>query len=229
LRDDHQWARAVELVTPIGIQAQQRIWLQRKVLRSPIDTGSFFRREVPLLGDEKEGSIGATSHLKSNGREFGRASNHSRGRIVSRKVFVDTARTPYVQEIMVGGHRLLGDEPSEAGGTDAGPGPYELLLAALGTCTCITVRIYAERRHWPLEAVHTALTHAKVHADDCVACESEIRSVDQIEMEIALTGDLSAEQEQRLLEIAGKCPVHRTLRSQVKIHTRVVQRVDIVT
>lgn len=142
---------------------------------------------------------------------------------MSRKVCVETTRTPYVEEIRVGGHRLLADEPSEAGGTDAGPSPYELLLAALGTCTCITVRMYAERKHWPLEAVHVTLTHAKVHSDDCVACEAEVRLIDRIEMEISLTGALSGEQRQRLVEIAGKCPVHRTLTSEIKIHTRVVE------
>ena len=145
---------------------------------------------------------------------------------MSRKVYVDTARSPYIEEIVVGDHRLLADEPSEAGGTDAGPGPYELLLAALGTCTCITVRMYAERRRWPLEAVHIALTHTKVHADDCVACETEVRWVDQIEMEITLAGELSDDQRTRLLEIAGKCPVHRTLTSEVKINTRVLQQLD---
>lgn len=145
---------------------------------------------------------------------------------MSRKVYVSTMRPPYVEEILVGEHRLLADEPSEAGGTDAGAGPYELLLAALGTCTCITVRMYAERKQWPLEAVHVTLTHAKIHSEDCVACETEVRLVDQIEMEISLTGDLSGEQRQRLLQIAGKCPVHRTLISQVKINTRAVQPLD---
>lgn len=142
---------------------------------------------------------------------------------MSRRIYVATTRSPYVEEIRVGGHRLLADEPSEAGGTDAGPGPYEFLLAALGTCTCITVRMYAERKHWPLEAVQVALTHAKVHSEDCVACETQVRSIDQIEMEIGFSGDLSRDQRQRLLDIAGKCPVHRTLTSQVRINTRVVQ------
>jgi putative redox protein len=142
---------------------------------------------------------------------------------VSREVYVNTAGSPYVEEIVVGEHRLLADEPREAGGTDAGPGPYELLLAALGTCTCITVRMYAERRQWPLEAVQIRLTHAKVHAEDCVACETEARSVDQIEMELTLIGDLSEDQRRRLLDIAGKCPIHRTLSSGVKIHTRVLR------
>lgn len=138
------------------------------------------------------------------------------------KVYVNTTPTPYAEEIAVGRHRFLADEPSKAGGTDAGPGPYDLLLSALGTCTCITVRLYAERKHWPLEAVRVTLTHAKVHADDCVACETEVRLLDQIEMEISLTGDLSSEQRQRLLAIADKCPVHRTLTSQVRIKTQAV-------
>lgn len=142
---------------------------------------------------------------------------------MSRKVYVKTMRSPYVEEILVGDHRLLGDEPREVGGTDAGPGPYELLLAALGTCTCITVRMYAERKHWPLEAVHVALTHARVHFEDCVGCETEAKFIEQIEMEISLVGNLSSEHRQRLLDIAGKCPVHRTLTSQVKINTRAVQ------
>lgn len=140
---------------------------------------------------------------------------------MSRRIYVATTQSRYVEEILVGGHTLLADEPIEAGGADAGPGPYEFLLAALGTCTCITVRMYAERKHWPLEAVHVALTHAKVHADDCVACATEVRMIDRIELEISLTGALSAEQRQRLLEIAGKCPVHRTLTSKIEIHTRV--------
>lgn len=146
---------------------------------------------------------------------------------MNRKVSVSTRPSPYVEEIVVGGHTLLADEPSEAGGMDAGPGPYELLLAALGACTCITVRMYAQRKHWPLEAVHVTLVHAKVHAEDCVACETEVRLLDQMDMEISLTGDLSGEQRQRLLAIAGKCPVHRTLTSQVRINTRAVESLEV--
>jgi putative redox protein len=141
---------------------------------------------------------------------------------LSRVVIVDTAHTPYLEHVTVGAHRLQGDEPTDAGGTDAGPNPYEFLLTALGVCTCITVQMYAQRQHWPLEAIHIALTHAKAHADDCTACASEIRMIDTVEMEIALTGDLSEEQRKRLLEIASRCPVHRTLTSAVQIHTRVL-------
>jgi putative redox protein len=143
-------------------------------------------------------------------------------RHLSRVVYVDSAGTPYLEDISVGEHRLQADEPNEAGGTDAGPGPYEFMLAALGTCTCISVRMYAERKQWPLEAVQIALRHANVHADDCAACDTELRTIDQIEMEISLTGNLSEGQQRRLLEIARRCPVHRTLISTVQIQTRAV-------
>ena len=138
---------------------------------------------------------------------------------MARVVYVDTEAVPYLEDIAIGGHRLHGDEPSEAGGGDAGPSPYEFLLAALGTCTCITVRMYAQSRHWPLVAVHISLTHAKVHADDCAASATEVRMLDRIDMAISLLGDLSEDQRRRLLEIAGRCPVHRTLTSTIEIHT----------
>ena len=138
---------------------------------------------------------------------------------MARVVYVDTEAVPYIEDISIGAHRLHGDEPSEAGGADVGPGPYEFLLAALGACTCITVRMYAESRHWPLEAVHISLMHAKAHADDCAACETEVRMIDKIEMTISLTGDLSEDQQRRLREIAGRCPVHRTLTCTTQIHT----------
>jgi putative redox protein len=138
---------------------------------------------------------------------------------LSRVVYVGTADPPYLEHVSIGAHLIEADEPGAAGGNDLGPGPYELLLAALGTCTSITVRMYAERKQWPLDAVHIALTHAKVHADDCGACDTEIRTIDCIEMEILLTGNLSEDQQRRLLEIASRCPVHRTLTSAVQIRT----------
>ena len=95
----------------------------------------------------------------------------------------------------------------------------EFLLAALGTCTCITVRMYAQSKRWPLETVHISLTHAKVHADDCAASATKVRMLDKIEMAISLIGNLSEDQQRRLLEIAARCPVHRTLTSTIQIHT----------
>ena len=135
-------------------------------------------------------------------------------------VRVDGGRLRYVQKVTVGSHVLLADEPRDVGGTDAGPNPYELLLAALGACAGITVRMYAERKQWPLEEVHVVLSWARVHAEDCAECDTEVRMVDGIEMEISFSGDLSEEQRQRLMEIANRCPVHRTLSSPIPIHTR---------
>jgi putative redox protein len=126
----------------------------------------------------------------------------------------------FLQEISAGSHRLIADEPIEAGGTDKGLGPYELLLAALGACTSMTVSLYARRKSWPLESVEVRLTHSKVHAEDCADCETRQGSIDEIGRDLTLAGNLTEEQRAKLLEIANKCPVHRTLTSEIKIRTR---------
>jgi putative redox protein len=135
-------------------------------------------------------------------------------------VSVESASPDYLEDIRVGRHRLQSDEPVSAGGRDAAPTPYELLLAALGSCKVITLRMYAKRKNWPLEAVHINLSHAKMHAEDCANCSSETRQIDHVEVEIRLVGELSDEQRRALLAIAEKCPVHRTLTSGVRITTR---------
>jgi len=136
---------------------------------------------------------------------------------VTRSVIVDEGGVRYSQNIYVGPHRLRGDEPIEAGGSDTGPNPYELLLAALGSCAGITVRMYADRKQWPLEGVHIELSYGAPHADDSAACDTETRMITGIEMEVSFAGDLSEQQRERLLEIANKCPVHRTLTSRIQI------------
>ncbi len=130
----------------------------------------------------------------------------------------------FPQLISAHGHRLRADEPVEVGGTDSGPGPYDFLLAGLGACTAMTVRMYAERKKWPLENAEVTLRHSKVHAADCAACETKAGMLDQIERAIRLDGPLDADQKARLMEIADKCPVHRTLTSEVRIHTTMVER-----
>jgi putative redox protein len=124
------------------------------------------------------------------------------------------------QSIEVGGHRLLADEPVAAGGADAGPNPYELLLSALGACTAMTVRLYARRKGWPLEGVEVALRHERIHAQDCADCETRDGFLDQITKDITFLGPLDAEQRLRLAEIAEKCPVQRTLRHEIHIEQR---------
>ena len=134
-----------------------------------------------------------------------------------RNVTVDDGAVRYSQTISAGPHLLRGDEPVDAGGSDTGPNPYELLLAALGSCASITVRMYADRKQWPLEEVHIELSYSGAHADDSAACDTETGMLTGIEMELSFVDDLSEQQVQRLLEIANKCPVHRTLTSRIQI------------
>jgi uncharacterized OsmC-like protein len=138
------------------------------------------------------------------------------------QVVVRGSAAGFAQEIVAGRHRMAGDEPVSAGGTDTGPSPYELLLAALGTCTSITVGMYARRKGWPLEEVTVHLRHSKIHALDCAECETKEGMLDRIERDVHFAGSLTAEQRSKLLEIANKCPVHRTLESEIDIKTRVV-------
>jgi putative redox protein len=126
----------------------------------------------------------------------------------------------FAQEITVGSHRLAADEPASVGGGDTGPDPYALLLASLGSCTSMTIGLYARRKGWPLESVTVRLRHAKVHAADCEHCETREGKIDRIERDIELAGALSEEQRARLLDIASRCPVHRTLTSEIDIRTR---------
>ena len=125
----------------------------------------------------------------------------------------------FAQLVQAGRHRLRADEPLAVGGDDSGPGPYDLLLAALGACTSMTVRMYAEQKKWPLRRVGVELQHDKVHATDCAECETREGRIDKIERVLTLEGELDDAQRQRLLEIANKCPVHRTLHSEVWIPT----------
>jgi putative redox protein len=126
------------------------------------------------------------------------------------------------QDVQAGRHQLVVDEPVEGGGNDAGPTPYDLLLAALGACTAMTLRIYARRKGWPLVDVEVRLRHDKIHARDCAECETKEGRLDHVEREILLHGPLDQSQRTRLLEIANRCPVHRTLASEIHMSTRLL-------
>jgi putative redox protein len=132
----------------------------------------------------------------------------------------ETRAGKFQQTVSVGPHRLLADEPAAAGGDDTGPGPYDYVLAGLGACTSMTMRMYADRKSLPLERVTVTLTHSKIHAEDCAECETSAGMLDQIDRVIAIEGNLDAEQRRKLMEIADKCPVHRTLTSEIHIVTR---------
>jgi len=137
-------------------------------------------------------------------------------------VVVEGRASGYLQRIQARGHVFSADEPVTVGGTDLGPTPYELLLASLGTCTSITLRMYARRKEWPLEGVRVKLRHDRVHAKDVEDSEKESGMVDVIDKELELRGDLTQEQRERLFEMAGRCPVHRTLLNEIKIRSELV-------
>jgi putative redox protein len=128
----------------------------------------------------------------------------------------------FAQEITVGPHRFYSDEPRQAGGEDAGSSPYELLAAALGACTSMTLAMYARRKKWPLKSVNVRLRHSKIHAQDCTDCDTKEEQLDRIDRDIELIGGLSEDQRSRLLEIADRCPVHQTLTRGLQIHTRLI-------
>ncbi|MBI3516220.1 MAG: OsmC family protein [Proteobacteria bacterium] len=140
-------------------------------------------------------------------------------------VVTDSGAGPLGQTLLDGRHVLAADEPSTVGGQDSGPSPYELLLMALGSCTSMTLRLYADRKQIALERVIVRLKHGKVHADDCVNCESKSAMIDRIDRHIELFGNLDAAQRTRLLQIAEMCPVHRTLQSKIDIRTALVPEV----
>ncbi len=136
-------------------------------------------------------------------------------------VVAETGQGKFANAVSIGGrHSLLADEPADYGGTDTGPTPYDLVLAGLGACKTMTMRMYAERKGFPLDRARVILKHDKIHADDCAECETEDGRIDRIEAEIEVIGDMDAETRRKIADIAERCPVHRTLRSEVVIESR---------
>jgi putative redox protein len=132
-------------------------------------------------------------------------------------VIVQGDAQSFLQKVMVGSHQLQVDEPVSVGGTGSAPDPYDYLLAGLGACTSMTVGLYARRKKWPLQHITVSLHHSRIHAKDCEDCETKEGMLHQIDVRIELTGPLTSEQHATLMEVAGKCPVHRTLKSEIKI------------
>ena len=139
---------------------------------------------------------------------------------MSDEVVVRGSAQEFAQKITAGPHRLVADELQATGGCDTGPDPYALLLASLGACTSMTIGLYARRKQWPLEDVTVRLRHSRIHAKDCADCETPEGMLDRIDREIEITGPLTDEQRSRLLEIASRCPIHRTLASEIDVQTR---------
>jgi putative redox protein len=137
-------------------------------------------------------------------------------------VVASTGHGKLEQVMLDGRHSLIADEPASVGGADGGPGPYELLLMSLGSCTSMTVHMYAGRKQWPLQQVVVRLRHTKVYATDCADCENPKSMIDRIHRDIEFVGVLDQEQRSRLLQIADHCPVHRTLSSKIDIKTTAV-------
>jgi uncharacterized OsmC-like protein/pimeloyl-ACP methyl ester carboxylesterase len=135
----------------------------------------------------------------------------------------ETRNGKFQQTVTSGPHSILADEPVAVGGLDSGPGPYDLVLAGLGACTSMTMRMYADRKSLPLDRVTVTLKHSKIHAQDCAECETREGMLDQFDRTISIEGALDAEQRRRLMEIADKCPVHRTLKSEIRIVTKAAE------
>jgi len=174
-----------------------------------------------LLSDEEDSryvgqilSSWAARYLRSS-RESENAIEPVAGAVVAR-TFIDGFRT----DVVVGNHSLLADEPLSVGGTDLGPTPYDLLSASLATCTTMTLKMYASLKNIGLSSVSVEVSHGKVHADDCGDCESTTGRIDEFQRVLRVEGDMSDEQRQRMLEIADRCPVHKTLHGEVKVRTR---------
>jgi putative redox protein len=137
-------------------------------------------------------------------------------------VDVQIGENGYTTDIVAYGHPIIADEPESIGGNDLGPSPYGLLLSSLGACTGITLRMYATRKNWDLKEVLIHLSHDKIYAEDCRECETKTGKIDKIERKIELIGQLDDKQKQRLMEIADRCPVHKTLHSEIQVNTSMV-------
>ena len=203
----------------VGIDNATRIFVAAKHPKSFVSLSGADH----LLSDRRDSDYVADVIVAWAARYLDvRKSDESSGESdANREVVVrETRNGKFQQAVTVGPHQMLADEPRASGGDDTGLAPYDLLLAGLGACTSMTMRLYADRKSLPLERTTVTLRHSKIHAEDCAECETRTGMLDQIERVITMEGPLDAEQRKRLMEIADKCPVHRTLSSEVRILSR---------
>lgn len=201
----------------VGIENAAKIF---KTARHPKSFISLDTADHLLMNAEDSLYVGNTVASWA-GRYIGRKKAVTEKTAPKNRVVAKTGKQGFRTEIMANGFPLVADEPLSLGGTDLGPSPYEFLTAGLGACTSMTLRMYADRKKWPLDEIIVELAHKKIHARDCETCDTEKGMVDQIERELILKGPLDETQRKRLLEIADRCPVHRTLNSKVMIHTKI--------
>ena len=210
----------------VGIDNASGIFLAAKHPKSFVsldDADHLLRRKQDAIYVAEVLAAWADRYLKTGEAETGARSQgqggetqDAEGRVVVR----ETGEGFLSQHVVAGRHRLRADEPTSVGGDNTGPTPYDLLLAALGACTSMTMRMYAKRKNWPLQRAQVTLRHEKIHATDCADCETKEGRIDRIDRTIRLEGPLDDTQRKKLLEIADKCPVHRTLHSEVRIVTQ---------
>ena len=203
----------------VGIENATRIFVAAKHPKSFVSLAGADhllseRRDTAYVGDVI--AAWATRYLDALTTEQPLDMGEAPRQVVVR----ETRQGKFQQTVSIGPHRLLADEPVGAGGGDSGPGPYDLVLAGLGACTSMTMRLYADRKSLPLERVTVTLKHSNIHAEDCSDCETRAGMLDQIDRIIAMEGALDSEERKKLMEIADKCPVHRTLTSEIHIVTR---------
>ncbi len=201
----------------VGIDNATRIFVGAKHPKSFVSLSGSDH----LLSDRRDGAYVADVIAAWAERYIEPAAAKPAASEGARNVVVrETRNSKFQQVITTGPHEMVADEPVAVGGQDSGPGPYDFLLAGLGACTSMTMRMYADRKSLPLERVTVTLQHGKIHAEDCAECETREGMLDQIDRVISMEGALDADQRARLMEIADKCPVHRTLKSEIRIVTK---------